>query len=582
MITNILVVSGNNKKEEEKRRETPTMMRNSKNKREESRDNGQRRGRSDSRGRSKSGTGRSTDREKGGIKSIKEWREAQRNESNKIARTHASGSKKNPLPSQKGKYNRELSSAEPKRSSVQVAPLPPFEDRHREFGETVTWNRNGVWMSINNIRVPYELRERVYEGTTTNGERVWYSRYTDGLHDRDDRRSITLGDDMYHRLLSPESDDSQDNGGFYYPDRKTKAGNYPKASNWKEKQAIKERDEARNNERIRDEEEKRQEERRKERNNQRRLERNERKVGSYEREEYHREKGKENRRYDEMSGGTFEDPKRKKRYVNENDDVSWVESHKKAMPEKGMAQKGVTQKANSSKTFGDQWPILPQNNRQKDQSGMGQKSTPTIKKGNHEKGKEQGGNYFQSWLVHTARLEEDSFVIGEMEGDESRKWRRNLEFKTQNEVPLKHLFFLLVDKRNREMCCDERVNDPTFMEIPMGGHNRYVVVLMIKTGVEGGNMIKARKIGVIVNGELMVGNQNLNGEVTAIFAGRLALPTSRIMEGIIAQQIKVLGMRQNLEQHRERGIEEQEGRMREWITRKQIISIILATQTYSK
>jgi hypothetical protein len=57
------------------------------------------------------------------------------------------------------------------------------------------------------------------------------------------------------------------------------------------------------------------------------------------------------------------------------------------------------------------------------------------------------------------------------------------------------------------VCCEnKRVNESTFTGVPMGAYNRYVVVLMSKTGIKAGQIMRVmRKIGTRINGELTMG-----------------------------------------------------------------------------
>ena len=103
------------------------------------------------------------------------------------------------------------------------------------------------------------------------------------------------------------------------------------------------------------------------------------------------------------------------------------------------------------------------------------------------------------------------------------------------------MIVMIIDKFNREMCCEnDMVLDPTFAEIPLGKLNRYILVLMIKTGFEGERIMKVRKVGIITNGELMTNNQRLNGEVRGSYNGRLVVPTSREMEELVNNTLRII------------------------------------------
>ena len=390
--------------------------------------------------------------------------------------------------------------------------FPDFEERHRIFGNTVTWNRSNVWSNNNGIRVPFELRNRVFEGVTTRGERVWYSRYTDGLYDKDDRRSVTVGDEIYHNLLSPDSDESEDNGGFYYPDRKFNKGHYPKLENWRELRAIREREEAFKENKIieaREKEERRLEERKRmsnKRDDGKRNNRNERALksrDSKERDRDSRERTQNSRRELGRYSPIRSDRIRHDEVIKDirDDRVDGRKEHG------SMSYRMGRDNCNVQRQGGSQMEKLQE-------------------------------NYFQSWLIHTSLLEEDGFVVTEEDSEESKKWRRNVEFVEYGVVRPKQLFFLLVERNHLEVCCTNEVGRPLFFQIPTSVHNRYVVALMIKTTDNVGMCMKARKVGFVVNGHLMIANRRLEGELFSQISAKVLLPKSRGMEGIIGVELK--------------------------------------------
>jgi hypothetical protein len=150
-------------------------------------------------------------------------------------------------------------------------------------------------------------------------------------------------------------------------------------------------------------------------------------------------------------------------------------------------------------------------------------------------------NYFESWLWHTSDLEDDSYVKRGEENQvlETEFWRSNTKFISKDEVTKHQLFLWMVDKNHKDKCCDERVDPPSFIEIPPSNRNRYGAGLFVVTHVDNDAM-KARCIGIILNNHLLIGNSVRNRKVESKLPPYLWVPKSRSMAGLIPSEIEEL------------------------------------------